>query len=101
MSSKSLMQPPSESKSREEEESPASLLGEEEEEATEQMLPHGVEEHKGAWRPKRKGVTIKHVKLIGHQLVKKGFEQVGVAAWLECWLSHLGVAGLSPGRDNL
>ena len=27
--------------------------------------------------------------------------QVGVAAWLECWLSHLGVAGLSPGRDNL
>ena len=28
-------------------------------------------------------------------------KQVGVAAWLECWLSHLGVAGLSPGRDNL
>ena len=29
------------------------------------------------------------------------FKQVGVAAWLECWLSHLGVAGSSPGRDNL
>ena len=28
-------------------------------------------------------------------------KQVGVAAWLECWISHLGVAGLSPGRDNL
>ena len=28
-------------------------------------------------------------------------QQVGVAAWLECWLSHLGVAGSSPGRDNL
>ena len=28
-------------------------------------------------------------------------KQVGVAAWLECWLSHLGVAGSSPGRDNL
>ena len=28
-------------------------------------------------------------------------KQVGVAAWLECWLSHLGVAGLSPGHDNL
>ena len=27
--------------------------------------------------------------------------QVGVAVWLECWLSHLGVAGLSPGHDNL
>ena len=28
-------------------------------------------------------------------------KQVGGAAWLECWLSHLGVAGSSPGRDNL
>ena len=28
-------------------------------------------------------------------------KQVGVAAWLECWLSHLGVAGSSPGCDNL
>ena len=32
---------------------------------------------------------------------KSGARQVGVAAWLECWLSHLGVAGSSPGRDNL
>ena len=23
-------------------------------------------------------------------------KQVGLAAWLECWLSHLGVAGYSP-----
>ena len=28
-------------------------------------------------------------------------KQVGVAVWLECWLSHLGVAGLTPGHDNL
>ena len=27
-------------------------------------------------------------------------KQVGVAAWLQCWLSHLGLAGLSPGHDN-
>ena len=27
-----------------------------------------------------------------------GCKQVGVAAWLECWLSHLGVAGSSPGH---
>ena len=25
----------------------------------------------------------------------------GVAAWLEGWLSHLGVASSSPGHDNL
>ena len=24
-----------------------------------------------------------------------------MAAWLECWLSHLGVAGSSPGRDKI
>ena len=24
--------------------------------------------------------------------------QVRLAAWLECWLSHLGVAGSSPGQ---
>ena len=28
-------------------------------------------------------------------------KQVGTAAWLECRLSHLGVAGSSPGHDNL
>ena len=28
-------------------------------------------------------------------------KQVGLAAWLECWLSHPGVAGSSPGHDNL
>ena len=28
-------------------------------------------------------------------------KQVGVAAWLKCWLSHLGVAGSSPGHENL
>ena len=28
-------------------------------------------------------------------------KQVGLAVWLESWLSHLGVAGLSPGHDNL
>ena len=35
------------------------------------------------------------------QLVMDRLKQVGVAAWLECWLSHMGVAGSSPGRDNL
>ena len=29
------------------------------------------------------------------------YKQAGVAAWLECWISHLGVAGSSPGHDNL
>ena len=28
-------------------------------------------------------------------------KQVGLAALLECWLSHLGVAGSSPGHDNM
>ena len=28
-------------------------------------------------------------------------KQFRVAAWLECWLSHLGVVGSSPGHDNL
>ena len=28
-------------------------------------------------------------------------KQVGVAVCLECWLFHLGVAGSSPGHDNL
>ena len=34
-------------------------------------------------------------------IASRNWKQVGVAAWLECWLSHLGVAGSSPGRDNL
>ena len=33
-------------------------------------------------------------------LASRSHKQVGVAAWLECWLSPLGVAGSSPGRDN-
>ena len=33
--------------------------------------------------------------------IASSLKQVGVAAWLECWLSHLWVAGSSPGRDNL
>ena len=32
---------------------------------------------------------------------KLKFKQVGVAGWLECCLSHLGDAGLSPSHDNL
>ena len=27
-------------------------------------------------------------------------KEVGLAAWLQCWLSILGVAGSSPGHDN-
>ena len=33
--------------------------------------------------------------------VTRIFKQVGLAAWLECWIFYLGVAGLNPSHDNL
>ena len=39
--------------------------------------------------------------IIGKAVASYSQKQVGVAAWLESWLTHLGVVGSSPGRDNL
>ena len=51
--------------------------------------PHGCSQFIEREREKSKTTLDEDLKL------------VGLADWLECWLSHLRVAGLSPGCDNL
>ena len=46
-------------------------------------------------------VTMEEAVHLSDLAREENLKQVGVAAWLECWLSHLGVAGSSPGHDNL
>ena len=36
-----------------------------------------------------------------YYLISNFLKGIGLTAWSECRLSHLGVAGLSPGHDNM